>query len=467
MGDNPNLPSAVVFRIDPRAVERDIGPAAKAAFFAKHPSPEYDRARVETTWNSYEDEYRQQYELGERQHKKNEAIYARQAEEKAASQEFARNLPKRPPPPPPAPIDVDWYRDAWHAGATYHRMNAAINEPFHIRSKLVTTGTGEGVYLIQSKNIFLQVPVLNMADHVAGGPAYLNGWTDEQGRKEPTARHGIWHWRTKKGDDDEFAYGKTIDGMYRKSAGNGYFLSEQHAVWAMGASARTGCRIPPEFFAEIEVNGGTAGNGPDVLPAGNIGEPMSTIAMAHDADWLIGRLFHEGPLGGLGRFGATRGVKHLFLSRSSLKAMGSAGLFYAKTIGLLAPGDDSTDEERTMRRDIDAFLDNPHVEHRYRAWNSIFLNQDATLWRVKFRRGYSKFQTSDAVKVFVAGVLTWAGLPLTAAMTDVMIGKAIEEYIFDEKDPRVGEANDVRDSNLHNRKTPFFPKHSDGGPSCP
>ena len=116
-----------------------------------------------------------------------------------------------------------------------------------------------------------------------------------------------------------------------------------------------------------------------------------------------------------------------------------------------------------MRDDIDRFLDTPGVQHRYREWNSIFLNQDATLWRVKYRRNYSRFQTSDAIRAFISAVLSWAQLPLAAVMTDIMIANAIREFIFDEKDSRVGDSREVRDSNLRNRRTPFLPKYSEGG----
>lgn len=450
----------ILIRLTDDAVNRLIGPAAKKAYFDQYPPSRYDQKEVDKAWHEWADPIAEDNDDANRQ---SAELRARAAAQEADYQKYVRHVPARVVPVPPKPIDVDWYRDAWNVGSTYSRMKDAIGE-FHIRSAPGRANDGQQVYLIQSDNIFLQVPILSMEHHVAGDRAYLNGWTDEQGREDKAGHHGIVRWRTKKSQDDEYAYGKTIDEMYFKSNRTSYFLSEQHAVWAMGASARTGCFIPPEFFAEIEVNGGTAGNGPDVLPAGNIGEPMSTIAMAHDADWLIGRIFGEGPLAGLFGFGVRGLIKQLFLSRTSLKAMGSAGLFYAATIRhILARAEDNTSEEMAVRDDIDRFLDS--VQHLYRQPQSLFLNQDATQWRVKYRRNHSHFQTAGAVKSFVTAALGWIGAPVPiVVMTDLMIESAIQEFTFDEKDNRVLESTTVRDNNFRNRKTPYFPKKKDGGP---
>lgn len=378
-------------------------------------------------------------------------------------QQFLHKTPTRKPNSVVKPVDVDWYRTEDKSGCPFDLMQSAIDE-YNIRSKWTTTASGSGVYLIQSNNIFLQVPILSMKEAVRGSPAELNGWTDNPNLK---GRLGIWGWRTKKADDDKLAYGMSVEAMYAKSKRNGYFMSEQHAVWAMGASARTGCHVPPEFFAEVEVNGGTAGNGPDVLPAGNIGEPMSTIAMAHDADWLIGRLFGQGPLGNLVSFGEEQGHRHKNLSKSSLKAMGSAGLFDAPFIGSLAvaPANDTTGAQQAVRRRLDDFLDNPHVKHRYRAPDSIFLNQDATDWRVKYSKNWSRFFAADAARALIAGFISWAGFPWSAATVDAIIASRVDNYIFHQKDPRVGNATDVRNNNRGRngaeRKTPYFPKTAD------
>lgn len=125
-----------------------------------------------------------------------------------------------------------------------------------------------------------------------------------------SAARTIRIWRQKKIDDDTQAYNQStaeIKGtamrIRRRSPYDdiGYYLSEQHCVWAMGASARTGCIIPPEFFIDHEAYGGTAGNGPEIQFAigGYIGGAASTISMAHDTDWMVGRIFQIGPMAGL------------------------------------------------------------------------------------------------------------------------------------------------------------------------
>ncbi len=101
--------------------------------------------------------------------------------------------------------------------------------------------------------------------------------------------------------DDEKAYGDDLrasgHGSFKEwSQAKGYYGSPAHVAWAEAASARTGGQIPASWWMEFDPFGGTAGNGPHVLPGGEYPSPISTIAMAHDTDWSLGRHFGVGPL---------------------------------------------------------------------------------------------------------------------------------------------------------------------------
>lgn len=135
--------------------------------------------------------------------------------------------------------------------------------------------------------------------------------------------------RAKKDKDDALAYADVprVDGqggvrgtadLLALSQARGYFNSEQHQIWAWAASARSGGTLTPAWLMELEPFGGTAGNGPDLLPFGGPGERLSTIAVAHDTDWLLGRLFGLGPLAGLATIDAEAAYQ--------LKRLGAAGL---------------------------------------------------------------------------------------------------------------------------------------------
>ncbi len=186
---------------------------------------------------------------------------------------------------------------------------------FNVKAATIDSGR----YVITSDNIRLHVKALSFTGVIPAGAVDLNRRIDA--------------WRAKKNNDDTIAYGKTtgqlgnVAASFNRSSTNfddhgfwgGYFGCEQHTVWAMGASARTGWIIPPEFFMENEGFGGTAGNGPDILPGGYVGEALSTISMGHDTDWMIGRLFGKGPLAVL--YG-------LYMETSpQYKRGGSCGLF--------------------------------------------------------------------------------------------------------------------------------------------
>ncbi|WP_426756903.1 hypothetical protein [Myxococcus sp. Y35] len=101
--------------------------------------------------------------------------------------------------------------------------------------------------------------------------------------------------------DDMKAYGDEMkaagyDSLQEWSEAKGYYGSPAHVAWAEAASARTGGQIPASWWMEFDPFGGTAGNGPNILPGGEYPSPISKIAMAHDTDWSLGRHFGVGPL---------------------------------------------------------------------------------------------------------------------------------------------------------------------------
>jgi hypothetical protein len=101
--------------------------------------------------------------------------------------------------------------------------------------------------------------------------------------------------------DDMKAYGAAMreaghSSLQEWSEATGYFGSPAHQAWAEAASARTGGQIPASWWMTFDPFGGTAGNGPHVIPTGEYPGIASRIAMAHDTDWSLGRYFGAGPL---------------------------------------------------------------------------------------------------------------------------------------------------------------------------
>jgi hypothetical protein len=104
-----------------------------------------------------------------------------------------------------------------------------------------------------------------------------------------------------KAADDERAYGAKVreaghGSLEEWAKAQGYYNSPEHQAWAKAAEARTGGQIPASFWMKFDPFGGTAGNGPDVLPQGKWPGSLSRIAMGHDTDWSLGRYFDVGPL---------------------------------------------------------------------------------------------------------------------------------------------------------------------------
>ena len=321
-------------------------------------------------------------------------------------------------------------------------MDAAIRH-YGINSARV----GDG-YVITSMNIRLEVRSL--------GSAFS--------RIVPTTAAALTEtldvWRQRKTNDDQLAYNRSTSTLVVAARAANYsdpnypnqqvpYLGhEQHVVWAMGASARTGCLIPPEFFIDNEAFGGTAGNGPNVLPKGGPGQARSTIAMAHDTDWFIGRVMGIGPLSPL------HAAQPYHLNQAT--RMGSAGLFNAGQVDALAVTDSrmnepqvflprvgatrqqiaSRDRMQRVNSHIRQILDTCAAEETYyrNGFTSDFLRQGRHGFRVNYRRRYADFDHEGDARGMRQNI----------------------DWLWDGDEPATRGKNDVR---AHNRRiTPFFPR---------
>lgn len=242
-----------------------------------------------------------------------------------------------------------------------HKEFNARLEKYKINSVKFTDAT----FLITSNNISLSVKSRGneMGGRFTGG-AEQAAWRVRQ-------------WRIDKNADDLLSYRQgtpALKGEAKRIRARrgyddiGYYLCEQHCVWAMGASARTGCIVPPEFFIDHEAFGGTAGNGPEIQHAfgGYIGGAASTISMAHDTDWMVGRLFDIGPMKGLSQITPQSLVQ--------ARRLGASGLFRSGDPAVMAR------EDPTPRRNgwnvlgrIADFADQSE-ENRYHAPVDDYMN---------------------------------------------------------------------------------------------
>lgn len=99
--------------------------------------------------------------------------------------------------------------------------------------------------------------------------------------------------------ENQRAYGSTTAELRDQAIDSGYYRSPAHNAWAQAAEARTGGRVPAEWWITNDPFGGTAGNGPNILASGSYPGALSRIAMGHDTDWTLGRQFGAGPLSAL------------------------------------------------------------------------------------------------------------------------------------------------------------------------
>ncbi|WP_375769864.1 hypothetical protein NR798_02965 [Archangium gephyra] len=136
-----------------------------------------------------------------------------------------------------------------------------------------------------------------------------------------------------KAADDERAYGaKTRENGFASlvewATKQGYYNSVEHQAWAKGAEARTGGRVPASWWIKFDPFGGTAGNGPDVLPQGRWPGALARIAIGHDTDWSLGRYFNVGPMKVLYRAVADPFILGIVgLVPMPLTQFGSAGIY--------------------------------------------------------------------------------------------------------------------------------------------
>ncbi len=326
----------------------------------------------------------------------------------------------------------------------YAEMEAAIS-----RYGIASVRVGNS-YVITSMNIRLEVASL--------GAAFA--------RIVPVTAEALSEtldvWRQAKTNDDQLSYGRSTEQLiigaraanYQDPNFPGqqvpYLGHEQHVVWAMGASGRTGCVLPPEFFIDNEAFGGTAGNGPNILSKGGSGQALSTIAMAHDTDWMIGRLMGIGPLAPL----HTATPIHI----NQATRMGTAGLFTAGQVDAIAITDSRMGDPRVglprsgatraqiafrdrmdqINRQIRQVIDTCAAEQTYyrNGLTSEFLRQGRHGWRVNYKRSYADFDYEGDVRGMSQGA----------------------EWLWNGSEPATSGKNDVR---AHNRRiTPFFPPRS-------
>lgn len=99
-----------------------------------------------------------------------------------------------------------------------------------------------------------------------------------------------------KNADDLRAYNKSTADIRALAEAAGYYGSMAHNAWAAAAQARSGGVLFADWWKRFDPYGGTAGNGPDVLPQGQYPGVLSRIAMGHDTDWSLGRYFGAGPM---------------------------------------------------------------------------------------------------------------------------------------------------------------------------
>ncbi len=124
----------------------------------------------------------------------------------------------------------------------------------------------------------------------------------------------------RKNQDDIKAYGKTTAQLADMAKEQGYLNSPAHVAWSLAAKERSGGSPDAATWRKMDPFGGTAGNGPDVLPTGKYPGGASTISMAHDTDWSLGRYFDAGPM------------KALHTSNESPLQMGMYGLQNHSTV---------------------------------------------------------------------------------------------------------------------------------------
>lgn len=290
-------------------------------------------------------------------------------------------------------------------------------------------------FVITSNNIRLEVPPLDFSSIV-------------DSRNRDNMQNLISSWRIKKGRDDSLAYDKSTAQLYSLANSQGYMGSEQHTMWALGASARTGCFIPAEFFFENEAFGGTAGNGPNVLPGGGRGEPLSTIAMAHDSDWMIGRIWGMGLLARLST--VEPGTK------TQIARMGSVGLFNGAITNHILARDNRFfpprgNDEIWRDNEITSMLDD--TAHLFRKYE-FYLNNNPSVtygWNVKFTRAHARFNILNNQHWLVRLLAAGGAIDLGSHSVE----DYGNEYLWDGNEPATRGKGVVRQLNLE--RVPFYP----------
>lgn len=159
--------------------------------------------------------------------------------------------------------------------------NVEVNAP---REETVVTGKGGGIQRINDDAV-INISVRELRGNELGALA------------DPNKLPGLMERAVaRKSEEDKAAYNMTTAEMRDHARRTGYFDSPSHVAWSEAAEARTGGRIPAEWWRNFDPYGGTNGNGPDILAGGLYPHPLSRIGMAHDTDWSLGRHFQAGPM---------------------------------------------------------------------------------------------------------------------------------------------------------------------------
>lgn len=284
----------------------------------------------------------------------------------------------------------------WAAGSLQENLGQSMGN-YGIQTVLNEDGT----IVVTSNNIQIQVQNLG-----AEFDERFAGMTDAE--IEELLQQSL----DRKDRDDTLAYGQGTDELRQRALDEGYYGSEQHVVWAVSASARTGGRIPPEYFMELDPYGGTAGNGPEILfeggwGGGGAGGTLSTIAMAHDTDYDIGRHFGVGPLAEL------HGLEPQ--TQDQMKLMGTVGLMSANVALMANLGAFGDTAAEPILRAIDA-----------NASGDGYYGQGNPAWDVNYTWDYIKAETN----AFDGNPVAWW---------------ASEDYRFtpDCRDPNAPRRNDL------------------------
>ena len=148
---------------------------------------------------------------------------------------------------------------------------------------LLATLSAAPLVAVQEGDLRIAVAPLDLGVPEAEAPAVVARITAEKAAE---------NWRIY----GPLAEARGYDSLVTWAQAEGYYRSPAHRAWAEAACVRSGGLLPAGWWLEIDPFGGTAGNGPKILPQGVWPQRLARVAMAHDTDWTLGRYFGKGPL---------------------------------------------------------------------------------------------------------------------------------------------------------------------------